>query len=529
MPAALALALALAVFVVAAACSSGSSNGALGKRRGQPTSTGSGSTAPSATTGRPRPSPSGAPGPGTAPTAHVPLLTWASCSKGDVFQCATLQVPLDWSRPGGAQITLALNRLPAADPAGRIGTLVINPGGPGASGLDYARSARSLLSPALLSRFDVIGFDPRGVGKSSPVTCVDGPTFDRTVMVDPVPDDPAERDALLSATKGWDAGCSQHTSAALLAHVSTLDAARDLDAIRAALGEERLTYLGKSYGTFLGATYAQLFPDKVRALVLDGAIDPTLSWDEFTRGQAAGFERQLDNFLADCSARPACRFHSGGNAAGAFDRLMAAIDANPMPTGDPARPLTRSVAILGVVFSLYDPPAGWPVLERALAAAAAGNGAGLQELADLFIGRHADGTHDNTLEANTAIDCIDEPWPTDLGAYDRLAAELAQSAPRLGQEVVYPAFCAFWPVPAVSTPRPLTAPGAPPILVVGTTGDPATPYPWAVHLAQLLQSGVLLTWRGEGHTAYHRGSSCIDGAVDRYLVDLQAPARGTTC
>ena len=486
------------------------------------------SVAPSATgssAGKGSPSPVGSPGPGASGASS---LAWTSCTAP--FECATVSVPIDYAHPGDGSIELALIRLSATNPAARIGDLVTNPGGPGGSGVQFVRdAAQTTFSAGLRARFDIIGFDPRGVGQSHPIECVDAATMDRLDGLDPVPDLPGERTALIDGAKTFDAGCAAN-SGPLLPFMTTIDAAKDMDQIRIALGDPKLTYLGFSYGTFLGSTYANLYPDRVRALVLDGAVDATLPFAAGLSAQAQGFAGALSRFLADCASRPSCPFYNGGRPGPAYDALMARIDGAPLPAlalGDP-RAVGPGEALTGVIAALYDQTA-WPILARGLALAQAGDGSLLLELADSYSERGPDGTYSNIAAANTAVNCADFSAPTDLATYDALARKLGALIPRFGEAAVYLSLdCAFWPFHPSHDPVVPVARGAPPILVIGTTGDPATPYAWAVKLAQELSSGVLLTRTGEGHTAYGK-SACIDGLVDAYLLTLAVPNTGTVC
>lgn len=410
--------------------------------------------------------------------------------------------------------------------------MLINPGGPGASGVGYGRQARHLFDSGLLDRFDIVSFDPRGVGQSAPVQCEDGPALDRLFEVDFSPESAAEQQADVDAARAFDASCASHDKE-LLAHVSTRDAARDMDAIRAAVGDAKLTYLGKSYGTFLGAAYASLFPDHVRALVLDGAVDPSLPWDQWLRQQSQGFEQQLHAFYDNCTSRgSSCPLNKRGGAQAAVQRVLDASNRAPLPA--PLVPghrlLGHTLAILGITTGLYD-SGDWSELALAVNQADRGDGSSLLLFADALNDRHPDGTYGNIVPANNAVNCTDQPWPRDVAAYQQLAAQSATESPFLGPENVwFSLFCAFWPVPATSAAGPLVVRNAPPILVVGTLHDPATPYPWAQSLTrQMGPAGRLLTYRGNGHTAYHRGSSCIDGAVDQYLLNLTVPQAGTSC
>jgi pimeloyl-ACP methyl ester carboxylesterase len=452
-------------------------------------------------------------------------LDWNDCERDNELDCTSVTVPLDYHDPDGETLDIAIARRAAGDESRRIGSLLINPGGPGASGIDAVEAADLYLPQSVLERFDVVGFDPRGVGESGQIDC--GERFDVFYALDPTPDDDRERTALIDGTRLYVNEC-QRRSDDILAHVDTVSAAMDMERIRAALGEERISYVGFSYGTFLGATYADLYPERVRAFVLDGAVDPSLSSEQLTETQALGFERGLQAFLDDCAANPGCDFHSGGDPYTAFDELMAAIDREPLTATSVGlgRQVGPGEATTAIAAALYDRESGWPALALGLERARQGDGSVMLRLFDAYTQRHADGTYGGLLEANAAINCLDTPAPKDIAVYDAMYARLRETAPRIGASSAYLGLtCAFWPVDATGTPRALTAEGAPPILVVGTTGDPVTPYSWAQSLASQLSSGALLTWEGESHTAIGQ-SDCIDDKVSAYLADLTLPEPG---
>ncbi len=456
-------------------------------------------------------------------------LEWTPCGKR--AQCARLVAPLDHANPAGEQIELALLRLPATDPARRIGSLLVNPGGPGGSGVDFVRQSAPYFEH-LRTRFDIVGFDPRGVGRSTAVRCLTDAELDETGALDPTPDTPSEHDALIEAARSYAARCAERAPA-LLPYVSTEQAARDLDLIRAVVGDEKLSFLGFSYGTELGATYASLFPDRVRALVLDGAVDP-LVWAndplELTRVQLHGFERSLTRFLAYCRrGKSDCVVRRNGDPESIVMRLLRRLDAKPL-RAESGRRLTEGLALSGIVASLYSQQL-WPLLGKALDGAwRRRDGRLLLLLADAYSGRREDGTYPNLSDANAAISCADWGVTATPDSVIEFADELGRTSPLFGPSAALSALtCSFWPVQPVSRyAGPFTAAGAPPILVVGTTGDPATPYVWAKSLARQLESGVLLTWRGDSHTAYGE-SECVAAAADRYLISLRAPRDGSVC
>jgi pimeloyl-ACP methyl ester carboxylesterase len=493
------------------------------------------------------PAPSTPPTTSTPPTPPTTLagyyaqrLTWRPCDNG--FQCARLLVPFDYTHPDGRRFSLPVIRLPATDPSRRIGALVVNPGGPGGSGVQYALGARSEFPAAVRARFDIVGFDPRGVGASEPaLTCLTGPELDQFFATDDAPANAAQLAQVVRQSKLYAARCEQH-SAALLPYVGTQNAARDLDVLRSALGEQQLTYLGKSYGTYLGAWYAQLFPRNVRALVLDGAVDPDTPSlaDDIT--QAQGFQVAFRSFAAWCLASAPCPVQSGGSPnstgsaavnAGVANTQALITRANTTPLGQLADGQVADGAMLlnGIAAALYS-TSFWPDLKIGLTDAFAGNGTVLVELADLLYERNPNGTYTNLADADTAISCLDRPWPRSLAAYQAAAAEAKRVAPLFGAPIVWGSLaCAYWPVPSYPLPRIRAAgvKGSRPILVVGTLRDPATPYRQAQALAADLASGVLLGWNGDGHTAYGEGSACVDTIVNDYLIDLAVPRSGLLC
>ena len=454
--------------------------------------------------------------------AEGPALDWEDCGS---LECATLVVPLDHGKPLGRTIELALSRRPADGDA--IGSLLFNPGGPGVAAIPYLADADFLFSSELLENFDIVAWDPRGTGDSSPVDCIDD--LDEFYALDRSPDDLREVESIIHVTDTFVFGCVEN-SEDLLPHLGSMDTVADMDAIRTALGEEQLTYIGFSYGTYLGALYAEAYPDRVRALVLDGAIDPSLSPEVVNHDQAIGFESALNAFVADCEDDDDCAF-GGSDVRAAYDALLAQIDAESLPANidDEERLLGPGEADLGVATALYAGEDGWPILADALNEAAQGDGTQLLELSDAYTDRTRGGFYSNQGEAFYAIGCLDAPSPS-YEELEDLAEEAAVDAPAFGAATFWLSSpCAEWPEEPTGTPHEITASGAPPIVVIGTTGDPATPLRWAEGLASQLESGVLLVFEGEGHTAYARGSSCIDDAVDRYLIDLEVPDDETRC
>jgi pimeloyl-ACP methyl ester carboxylesterase len=381
-------------------------------------------------TSQPAPATSSAPA-GVAPAGPPPVsiagyyaqrLSWQSCDKG--FECARLYVPFDYSRPAGPRFSLPVVKLPAADPASRIGALVINPGGPGGSGVAYALGARSgEFTQEALNRFDIVGFDPRGVGGSLPaVRCMTGPQLDTYFATNGDPANAAQLATLISQSKLYATECARNATA-LLPYMGTVNAAKDMDVLRAALGDNALTYLGKSYGTYLGASYAQQFPSKVRALVLDGAVDPKASGLQLDVTQAAGFESAFGQFAAWCAGQQGCPL--GNSASGAEAKvagLLSTATAHPLNNmlGD-GQPANGAMLQTGIEAALYERPE-WPLLISALSDAFVGDGTVLVELADSLFERNPNGTYSNLADAELSVDCVDRPWPRSVSAYAAAAA-----------------------------------------------------------------------------------------------------------
>ncbi|MFJ2771202.1 alpha/beta hydrolase [Streptomyces sp. NPDC087300] len=476
--------------------------------------------------------------PRSTPAALAPYyaqqLSWRECGVPG-FECASMKAPLDYAKPGKGDIKLAVARKKATGKSGRLGSLLVNPGGPGGSAIGYLQSYAALGYPEKVrASYDMVAVDPRGVARSEPVTCLNGKDMDAYTQTDVTPDDQRETGELRTAFKTFADGCEKR-SATVLPHVSTVEAARDMDVLRAALGDEKLSYVGASYGTFLGATYAGLYPERVGRLVLDGAMDPALPARRMNRDQTAGFETAFQSFAKDCVARAAeCPLGSGTPAA-AGTRLKSffdQLDRAPLPAGDgDGRKLGEALATTGVIAAMYDEGA-WPQLRDALTSAIKQkDGAGLLALSDSYYERDGDGSYANLMFANAAVNCLDLP-PAFANPEEVRASlpDFEKASPVFGEGLAWASLnCASWPVAATGGPHRIEAKGAAPIVVVGTTRDPATPYRWARSLAAQLDSGRLLTYEGDGHTAYGRGSECIDSTINAYLLKGTAPTDGKRC
>ncbi|HUR50598.1 MAG TPA: alpha/beta hydrolase [Mycobacteriales bacterium] len=506
----------LLLVLVLSACSGGGSKPQSGPS--PTTSPTAGATASAGASATPTPTPAR----GTARAFPRPgrLSGWTGCGGG--FQCATLTVPLDEARPALGTVGLAVTRHRATG-SHRIGSLITNPGGPGESAVSWLHRSYESFPSAVRSRFDLVTFDPRGVGRTASVRCLSTRELDAYFHIDPAPDDAQERKALLAGVRTFDAGCARR-SGRVLPYVNTQVVAQDLDRVRQAVGDAQLTYLGYSYGTAIGAAYLDQFPTRVRAMVLDGALDPRLTWDGFLRGQSGGFDLALRSFLDSCQ-RTGCAFRRAtvGDLRQAFDRLAARVDAHALP-GDGSRTVGPDEFTLGVGAGLYSRNYGWPAIAEALADAQDGDGRRLLALSDGYVERHDDG-YSNLNEANVAVNCVDRPWPRTEKPYYDLAAQVARTAPRFGPAIALSGLaCIAWGTPSTGRPHTVTGAGSPPIVVIGTTRDPATPYAWAQALAGQLSRGVLLTHVGDGHTVYRMGAPrCIAQPVDNYLISLRVP------
>jgi pimeloyl-ACP methyl ester carboxylesterase len=442
-------------------------------------------------------------------------LRWQDCEEGQ--QCATVLVPLDYAAPDEQAITLTLRRRQATKRP-RLGSLFINPGGPGGSGVDYV----GFFTTKGLEQYDVVGWDPRGVGRSTPVQCVNGTPLDDYFARDGSPDDPGETTALIEAERAFGRSCLER-SGPLLSHVSTEDTARDLELLRGLVGDKRLSYFGSSYGTSIGSLYAELYPQTVGRMVLDGAVDIT---GEEKVSQTEGFERALRNFARWC-AQQHCRLGSTQQEVqAAVAGLWQRLDDQPIDGG--RRPLNQQLAVDGVARILYDNEESWKYLRQALESAVFDDdGRFLLYLADLLHERTDTGEFGQSNFSFPAVRCLDSQDVSVSKAQEEARRD-AQKAPVFGQSSGPDLVCPMWPVaPAPKAPR-IDAAGAAPILVVGTTGDPATPYENAQTMAAQLESGVLITLRGEGHLAYDQ-SRCVQQKVVAYLVKGRVPADGSRC
>ncbi|HEX5858892.1 MAG TPA: alpha/beta hydrolase [Microbacterium sp.] len=453
-------------------------------------------------------------------------LEWTDCGG---FDCTTVTAPLNWSDPAAGEIELSVIRQQATG-GSAIGSLLTNPGGPGASGVSLIRDSIGFaVGEPLQERYDVIGFDPRGVGESTAVTCFDAAEMDAYLYdIPPAPRGSDEWEAYLEDGHRRFAEACQANSAGILEFITTDNAARDLDLLRGVLGDTSLNYLGYSYGTFLGATYAELYPERVGRLVLDGAIDPSISGLDVGTIQAVGFESALRAYMESCLGGSDCPFRGSVDEAMAdLGALLASADRSPLPAAD-GREVGADTMMTGIVAALYSPE-NWGFLTTALDDALAGNPDTVLYLADFYNGREEGVYLDNSTEAFRAYNCMD--YPIESTPEDEAAAEalIAAEAPTIAPYWSGPDNCASWPFPPAGTRGPIAAAGAAPIMVVGTTNDPATPYEWSVALAGQLESGVLVTRVGEGHTGYNKGNACVDAAVEAYLLEGEVPPEDIRC
>ncbi len=441
-----------------------------------------------------------------------PELAWDECDVAPRAECTQLEVPLDWDDPLGPTIRLALARTRATGE--RIGALLSNPGGPGASGLEHLGN-QPFESP-VTERFDVVGWDPRGVGRSNPLRC--GSDVAELQALDPDPDDEQEQRELERTAAALADECGE-LDGELLAHLGTGDAALDMEAIRRALGDEQLNYVGFSYGTHLGQVYAEKFPGRIRTMVLDAVVDPALGFEEMLIEQAVAFDEAFERSAGACTraGRDECAVDDLGPA---YDEVMEIVEESPLPTSTGGRAGPSELATAAILTSYTQD--GWQALGPALADALEGDGTYLLELANAYW--DFDG-----YSAYIAVVCIDTPPPRGVEAYRAFAERAEEAAPRFGAAVANELVpCATWPAEPVGGPVAVTASGAPPMLVIGNTGDPATPLDNAVDVADRLESGVLVTVDMEGHVAYGV-DRCATELVHAHLIHLEVPADGTRC
>lgn len=454
-------------------------------------------------------------------------IDWRPCESDGDQDCGTLTVPVDYADPQGETLELSLLRVPAT--GARVGSMVVNPGGPGARGTSYAAAAGQVFREPLRRGFDIVGFDPRGVGRSDPVDCLTDGELDDYLAGDPTPDTSAEVTAYKASVLSFGQRCVA-ASGPVVGHVTTIEAARDMDVLRSALGEETLTYFGASYGTKLGATYAELFPEQVGRFVLDGAVDVALDPRSLALDQAAGFETALRAYVQNClDSTDSCFLgDSVDEGLATITDLLDSIEEEPLPAGD--RELTVGNAFYGIITPLYNRDY-WFLLSTALTSALEGKGSALMQLADAYASRNPDGSYaDNSVEANYAVNCLDDPTSVPFGRVPSLFDEFEEASPTFGRVFAWGmAGCRGIAVTSSEEPLAIRADGAAPILVLGTSRDPATPLKWARALAGQLDSGVLVERDGDGHTAYNAGNECVDTIVEDYLLDGDVPADGTAC
>jgi len=445
-------------------------------------------------------------------------------------QCGKIAVPVDYDNPEAGTATLALIRFPAT--GDRIGSLIINPGGPGESGIEAAAGLFEGMPASVRERFDLVGFDPRGVASSTPALWCNSDADNDRIRAEPQVDySPAGVENIESDTKQFVQRCVDKMGTEFLANIGTASVAKDLDMLRNAVGDDKLNYLGYSYGTRIGAAYAEAYPDKVRAMILDGAVDPNADPIQADIDQAKAFQEAFNDFAADCAKDVGCPLGSDPAKAVAMYRdLVDPLVNKPMPTRDP-RGLSYNDAIVGTIMALYSPNL-WRHLKQGLTEMTRGRGDTMLALADMYMRRDEQGHYTNATDARIAVNCVDQPPITDRAKVVEEDRRLREVAPFMsyGEFTGHAPMstCAFWPVPPTSTPHQVSADGLPPVLVVSSTGDPATPYQAGVDLAKQL-GGALLTFTGTQHTVVFQGEKCVDDYAAAYLVDLKLPAPGATC
>nr|WP_229701362.1 alpha/beta hydrolase [Streptomyces camponoticapitis] len=523
----------VAALLAAAGCSGSDSGGQAGQNSrsdqdGQSKTDKSVKTAPPADLASQKldwkdcPTPSAAEGGGTAPS---PL------PGGTKWKCASMAAPLDYAKPKGDTIDLALIRAETSDPDKRIGSLVFNFGGPGGSGVTALPSFGKDYEK-LRTRYDLVSFDPRGVGRSDPVECKDDKQLDAYYAKDMTPDDSAEEKSFIGGLKWYASGCEQKSGKAL-PHVGTVNAARDMDLMRQVLGDDKLDYFGISYGTELGGVYAHLFPKSVGHAVFDAVVDPTEGTEQGSLGQAKGFQLALTNFAKDCVSRgDACQLPGSDpqEIENFVVKLLDRLDKKPI-TGLGSRKLTETQATNGIAQALYSKEL-WPLLEQGLDEADGGNGALLLVLSDAMNGRNEKGQYSNIQAANAAVNCVDSKERYTLAQTKAKLPDFREASPVFGEFLGWGLLgCSEWPVPGESDRPDVSAPGSAPILVIGNTGDPATPFEGARAMVKALGKGVgvELTFEGQGHGAYNSGNACVRDAVNGYLLDNKVPKAGTVC
>jgi pimeloyl-ACP methyl ester carboxylesterase len=450
-------------------------------------------------------------------------INWQSCNQD--FQCATLAVPIDYSKLSTGTFEIALLKYEART-SNKLGSLIVNPGGPGGSGVDYAYAAEYIFSPAILDRYDIVGFDPRGVSRSAPIRCLNDKELDANNNSDSKPDNEKEFQQILIDTKKYVEICKDKNKH--LTSYSTANVARDMDILREALGDKQLNYLGKSYGTYLGTLYAQFFPDKVGRVVLDGAVDPTISNFQQTLTQAIGFDQAFSSFAKDCVSKKNCPLPESKNAAIAeMQKLFAKAAKKPLPTKSSKRTLSETMMVLGTASAMYDSVTGWPKLRKAITQSQNGYGDKFLNLADEYTGRQSDGSYpNNEFDSGAVIDCLDVDEPRTVSQIRIDANSFATQAPLFGPYLAYSGLtCKYFNQPQEVTVAPTKTIN--PIVVIGTTGDPATPYEWAQGLNKLLTNSVLVSLTGEGHTGQGQGNACIDDQFDDFYLSGKAPKTST--